>query len=704
MTEYSWQAIYRSYDDASLEVLANAGLLRRAYKDVAAGKVAWLQQLPDQGVLSSDGQQVILTQKGAQAAQCDCPAGSCCKHILAAILWLRDQTQATASTDEDVTTIEDAAEPAVEHTETSLNVIPEILSLTPANLFKAAGKAATRTAYQWFQHAALNDSDAAAQITLEAHRAIIVIPSLATTVIYLLNGGFDGMLSEVKASERKAVHLLALALVCHDRQQTWQWPDAQATVLPPDPDQLNPAETSLLHRITAILQELLAQGLSHVSRSSATTLRMLNLTARAEGLPLLAAHLRSVGGLVSQLAERSDQISERQVLLQLAKVHALICALETASAEHLPQLRGQVRRHYQALQQHRELQLLPLGGHWWTTPGGARGLTLSFWETVQQTMLEVTMARPDAKDVTFRPYAVWSMQALWKQTPQQLCRTALTLHQPKFSDDGRLSSGAESTVSTTPLPHPDDVALQTVGIHAWSAIHQAINGHASLSSQLSKRILLRPVRLESPLLDEVRQAVLWAVYDRQGEQLFLDIPYSPERQHKITQIERLMQDKADIRAILVAVEMDGERIRLEPLSLLWVTAKQELATFSLDFDEIPAPKAGWVSPIMARIARLLSHKQTNSVLTQYEQPSLSKRLCEPALDVLVSLACTGRRQLSDYQREALINQANLADAAGVELLAVRLKALLNTPEFSPYDLYAACHLIDRLLLLDMQLT
>ena len=35
----AWLARYRAYDDAALETLANAGLLRRASKDVEAGKL-----------------------------------------------------------------------------------------------------------------------------------------------------------------------------------------------------------------------------------------------------------------------------------------------------------------------------------------------------------------------------------------------------------------------------------------------------------------------------------------------------------------------------------------------------------------------------------------------------------------------------------------------------------------------------------------
>ena len=37
----AWYDGYRAYDDDTLATLANPGLLRRAAKDVEAGKIAW---------------------------------------------------------------------------------------------------------------------------------------------------------------------------------------------------------------------------------------------------------------------------------------------------------------------------------------------------------------------------------------------------------------------------------------------------------------------------------------------------------------------------------------------------------------------------------------------------------------------------------------------------------------------------------------
>lgn len=83
----SWQTVYFHYDEDALTVFANAGLLRRARKDVDNEKVSVTDA--NTGQFSSDGQKVVLHEAGIQQASCDCSAAGCCKHILAAILWLQ---------------------------------------------------------------------------------------------------------------------------------------------------------------------------------------------------------------------------------------------------------------------------------------------------------------------------------------------------------------------------------------------------------------------------------------------------------------------------------------------------------------------------------------------------------------------------------------------------------------------------------------
>ena len=85
-----WAAVYAGYDDAGLATLANAGLVRRARKDVAAGKVEVLEQRAEGAVLSVGGARVELDARGPAGARCACPTPGACQHVVAACLWARD--------------------------------------------------------------------------------------------------------------------------------------------------------------------------------------------------------------------------------------------------------------------------------------------------------------------------------------------------------------------------------------------------------------------------------------------------------------------------------------------------------------------------------------------------------------------------------------------------------------------------------------
>ncbi|KLU19719.1 hypothetical protein ABE79_02670 [Proteus mirabilis] len=131
----SWQTVYFHYDEDALTVFANAGLLRRARKDVDNKKVSLTDA--NTGQFSSDGQNVILHEAGIQQASCDCSASGCCKHILAAVLWLQINNSADNSNDDNSneTSPETVAEP-IEITP----LLPTLFTLEPEALIKKSRK------------------------------------------------------------------------------------------------------------------------------------------------------------------------------------------------------------------------------------------------------------------------------------------------------------------------------------------------------------------------------------------------------------------------------------------------------------------------------------------------------------------------------------------------------------------------------------
>ena len=94
------EAMIRSHDAQALETLASRGLLRRAQRDLDSGKGELVSLEPGEASVSVDEHTVTLDAKGPLSSSCTCKAHGLCRHILLAVLLLREHFAKSAG-DED---------------------------------------------------------------------------------------------------------------------------------------------------------------------------------------------------------------------------------------------------------------------------------------------------------------------------------------------------------------------------------------------------------------------------------------------------------------------------------------------------------------------------------------------------------------------------------------------------------------------------
>ncbi|MFC4160664.1 hypothetical protein [Chitinimonas lacunae] len=647
-----WYDIYRSYDDDALTALANAGLLRRAAKDVEAGKVDWLEQGEQAGVIGADGQRVELDSQGLPQARCDCPAPGLCKHILGAVLWLRGQ---------------DTAAPAPAALPSALN---EVLGLDLASLFKTAGRAAVRQAFAAESHGAV-------EIVEQPGGFTVSWPELGLSCRYLAGLGLAGMVSELPARDQAGLHLAAVLAVWRANGRVVPRPDWLEAEQPAVSDgRLDGDESALLDQVEAALTELLAQGLGHLGTVAAARLGALAVSVRGEGLPRLAAMLRNLAGTLTLLAKRDDRSDSRHALAMMARLYALCAALRAGAAEpaRLGMLRGRLRRDYR---EGEALELLPLGAEWWETRGGARGLTLWCWDAAAGDLKSATLARPDGNDPGFYRHAAWNQLALWPGagSAEHICQGSLRLESPRLADDQRLAVGGSSRAEVMAPWAADDPRLEQLGDHDWQVAVERLRQGVGLTGQPVEALLLRPQRWLPLRLDEVAQRLDWTVFDAAGQALTLTLRCEPTQRERLEGLSRRLDEATlDLRAVLVRVDRREAVTRLEPLALLHLEASQ-LRTISLDFD--PAPhRRGRVAPTEGRILRLLEARRQPPLA----QPGIAGRCLDPLLAQLEAWAELGRPLPGEFQRERLAECAQAARRAGLELPARLTDTLLARPD------------------------
>ena len=358
----SWQQQYLAYDQDSLATYANAGLVRRALKDIEAEKVILQNEQAEQITIESDGQQVCLSATGLVNASCTCPATGACKHIVAAVLYLQQHLQNPAQqqienqTQDTPELVEISVVSFSEQPQVSLNkpnLIEEILVFDLNQLAKKIGKAQTQKAIKL---ARLWQQEQQTELLEEQYRLKIQIKSLAEDIIYVAGAGFAGMLSNLE-KDQSAYYLAALSEV--QRLQGKSWAELELSEAE-NPAILSESERQFIVELKDDLAQLLEFGLSHVNEMTARQLHLLNMSARSESLPRLAAMLRQLSGQVNRLLNRDEHSSEQDTLLYLAQMNAYLYQLQHVQGEQLLKLRGKLRQQYQLDEVAKVLRFAPL--------------------------------------------------------------------------------------------------------------------------------------------------------------------------------------------------------------------------------------------------------------------------------------------------------------------------------------------------------
>ncbi|WP_333663556.1 SWIM zinc finger family protein [Acinetobacter sp.] len=696
----NWQQQYLAYDQESLATYANAGLVRRALKDIEAEKVTLQAEQAEQITIESDGQQVCLSATGLINASCTCPATGACKHIVAAVLYLQQQLRnpVQGNTENQIQDTPELVENSIvpsneklQEIQTQPNLIEEILAFDLSQLAKKIGKAQTQKAIKL---ARLWQQEQQTELLEEGYRLKIRIKSLAEDIIYVAGAGFAGMLSNLE-KDQPAYYLAALSEV--QRLQGKLWAELELSEAE-NPAILSESERQFIVELKDDLAQLLEFGLSHVNEMTARQLHLLNMSARSESLPRLAAMLRQLSGQVGRLLNRDEHSSEHDTLLYLAQMSAYLYRLEHAQGEQLLHLRGKLRQQYQSDDEQTELELLPLGARWWRTLGGARGISLYFSELENPKTFEVTLARAENNDPNFTRHNAWSQQSIWMLTAQQLMQKKVCLQQPRFSEDGRLSaSGTSRALPLNSLSKLEDFSFyQKIGFNDWRTLQQHWQQQLQTIDGIDQIVLLNISAYDIPQVDEIEQCLWWTVYDQNRSTLHLRLDWKIQDLEKIRQLERLCTQMVQVHSIFGYCQIKGHQLVLSPMSLL-ITQNSKTRLFNLDFDQLAEPKKTLKESIVGRIEQLLAKKKQQQVKLASTRISLSQKVCEPILEVLLSLSCSGRMLLSVSQIEMLQQQRQLAQDAGMSLLVKQISLILDTSQLNSALLLRLVYVCDLVL-------
>lgn len=741
---------YLAYDDSALTTYANAGLLRRAQKDVSANKIELIESsdaavanaktAAEQIVLNSDGQTVILPSSGLTNASCDCSSVSACKHILAAVLYVQALAESEKEQEVELITVEATSQDKINNenkapeindkslakaeTATVKTALAEVVNfnLTDLQKFaktipKAKRLKAMLMAVTYLDsfaeteeiNSAINAGKLSAKVIDETNSLRIQLPDQNEAIRYILGAGFAGMLSKIER-DADGYHWLALIVVQRlygmeegiTKIRQWLTEELSETIHSASVslDSLSAATLMVLEDIVFDIEQILQQGLSQLESFSANRMHLANTLARSQHLPRLATQLRQLSGQMHDFIEGDNHIDERQLLLSLAELSAYLYQLQQSAGAELLQLRGKLRQSYDSDDSRADLQLMPLGARWWFSQGKARGLTLYFYEPNEKQIIEFTQARAQAQDLSFNKQTAW-YNAVWLSTAQSLMNQFSTLSNPRFNDNGGLAVTGSKVLAHSALK--DDFAryldkVQGLAVEDWQRLQHDWQAQLMDAGTVNDIVVLNPAKIGSLQIDEIEQCVWWPLADQNDNQLRLRLNWNTNEQQSIDTIDKLERiDSYLIQMIVARVTMTDNAIEITPMTLIMSDH-----LFHLDFSQTPTKKNTLRALLTGQISKLMSKKRRLVEIENTKPLTLSQLICEPILSVLDSLSASGRLQPTEAQKKQLRQQHKLAQDSGLSVLASSLERFYNR-KIKVNDILQLTYLCQMLLLLESQM-
>ncbi|WP_208354031.1 hypothetical protein [Pseudaestuariivita rosea] len=625
----SLDAMLAAHDDTALEALTSKGLVRRAGRDAEAGKATITSRDATAAVIEADGYTVEIDEGGAKAARCPCPATGVCRHIILAVMTLRESGGDTAPPD--LPLAQD-----------------ELSQLSQEAVQKFAGA-------DWDKAVNLARVSTDAKIEPEGLNLRVTLPDAPAPVVFMAGQALKEAV--FKGPQTRKRLFVAAATVAFRAISGAQPLDTLSDVAPAD-DQLT---ADLLDDVGKTLELAVQAVLTGGSALAEDQLFDLAITSRAQAAPRLTALLRGLAKQAQLARDRHVDFSTENFLRTAAATYALTTALKSAPGD--VKLTGTLKRNYKPAS---ASDLIVLGAKTWQGLSGARGLSVYGFDIVRQSWLTATVARAAGADPTFSPQGAYFGPFLGGSMTQALMGQHLQIDDLQLSDDNQIAPSCfgqvKAAISTADLTQlHDDGILHT----NWMTLRQDLAtrmGGGLRQSGFAQPVLMHPAKIEGYVFDDFDQAYRLVVVDQ--ARATLQLTFGADAQRYITW---LYDNLRHVQAILCEAMITDGLLRLSPVSVI-VTDKGALTVHNFGLDALPRQEQrGMLAGLLKRFSQIPRVDLTSGVQTDPIQ-----RLCADAIEA-------AGETLSFSVSDKLSVIARRADAIGLSMLARGAEALTSDP-------------------------
>lgn len=593
------QVALKQADDDYLTGLSNKGILKRAYKDLAeeTPTVAW-QDGTAQVTLKSES---CLIRNPLGESSCSCPSSSICRHVVTAILWLKNKEQENQVNEESAEIPGETIHLIEENTQAFRE---EFINLPLERLKRICG---SRRFQVFLSHVKSGELPELAETSI----VTVEIPWEQVTVRLLSPLEY----STCTCHSKELCGHKALALL------TYQLKVGKISLKDLEAAEMPEVTVDMEHAKEAagkVREQILAQfemGLSRQSREVEESLERLAIICHRALLADFESRLREAASDYRQYFQRSAAFRNQELLYKLLILFQLAQQILDAKADsELSALAGSFRSDYIPVGR---LHLMGMGARSFSSKTGYEGEIYYFLETRQKKWYTWTDARPVFYEGTQKKPGAYlkSTAAPWGLTcnREQLSELEFELTNAKAATGERLSVSQDTrgellgprnleTSEVRDLVYEDyeqllqDFFGMQQNFADDSLEEEAVEdetmerGHSSGEKRRERLVLVQAFGWEEPSFDFVSQRFSWGIHDRKGRTLFISLRYTKAEQLTITMLERLEQrlKRQEGRSLLFlgAVYLENGRLCLYPIE--FYRGVQGAADISIQ--ETPSPE------------------------------------------------------------------------------------------------------------------
>ncbi|MEM9341931.1 MAG: SWIM zinc finger family protein [Pseudomonadota bacterium] len=554
----SLKVMLDTHDEAALSALASVGLVRRAGRDMEAGKATIEARDATSATVNAEGFTVNITDSGPTDAKCTCPATGICRHILLATLALRADG-------------DDAAEATVEETPTS-TAAENLADLDEPAIRKFAGA-------DWDKAVTQARISTEATVAEDGPNLSVQLPDTDKPVVFLAGLGLKGAVYKgPKSAKRRAV--TAAALVTRMQAGT----QSLDTLIQNEPT----AETLAIEFLEATRKAIAAAVRGVFGGGSVIaeeTLFDLSISARAQAAPRLTGLLRVLARQARQARTHHFSYNDDRFLSDAAFAFALTQALEAHPSD--PALTGVLRRHYA---EQDPFPLWLMGAVNWKADGGARGARI-YGFSQDGAWYATGQARAAGMDPSFSPRTAYSNPLWGAGVANKLMGKQMTLTGARVSSDRQIAwdhgRGTLSEAGPHPLQAASDVGVM---FDQWGDALEDLSKRMPKGLRrtgISLPLLLEVADFGAPDFDDITQRYGLPALDTNRMALTLSVP--ADRAEDIRWIER---NKSTIAAVLCEVTVADMDLLIVPVTLYQNTRRTGFSVLNLTFDRYGRQEGG----------------------------------------------------------------------------------------------------------------